>query len=177
MGEKTEDYLNALSSFRIVSIEDGVYKANFSVSFAGVLFEWLIWKYLSEELNLEALLNVRIRGIKHGGDTDVAARFGTKLIAVECKESPPNNIPVSELKSIDERIEILKPDIFLFAIDTTLSIERNIIDNLKWILKVNPKKVREGVYMANKYFFVVTAKRDVLQNIKFAIFEGLNGIR
>jgi hypothetical protein len=175
-GSNVKKYLKTIKELDIVSKEKDHLKSNFSVSFMGNLLEWFIGKYLEEELHLETIINVRLKNFKEGGDVDVLSRIGTKFIMIESKESPPNNIPVSELKSIVKRAKILKPDLFILAIDTTLSIQRNIIDNLKWILKIGPQRVKEGVYKAKKNFFIINAKRDLLQNIEFCVKEGINGI-
>ena len=176
-GENVEQYLEILEKSGIVSTERGIFKSNFSVSFMGNLLEWFIGKFMEEELHLETITNVHLKNFREGGDIDILSRIGTKLIMIESKESPPNNIPVSELKAISKRIDVLKADLFLLAIDTTLSVKRNIIDNLRWIAKVEPEKIKEGVYKAKDNFFIVTAKRNLLQNIAFCISEGINGIR
>ncbi len=176
-GNNVPNYLEILKELDLVSAKGNTLKSNFSVFFMGKLLEWFIGQYLKENLHLETIINVRLKNFQEGGDIDVLSRIGTKLIMIESKESPPNNIPVSELKAISKRIEALKPDLFILAIDTTLSIKRNIIDNLRWIVKAEPIKVKEGIYKAKKSFFIVTAKRNLLQNIAFCISEAANGIR
>ncbi len=176
-GTGVPDYLLFMERLGIITKKNGVYIANFPISFIGNLLEWLIGKFLSEELHLETLINVRLKGFENGGDIDIISRIETKLVMIECKESPPNNVPFTELKHICERVNTFKPDIFIFAIDTTLSIKRNITDNLEKICKTNFIKLREGVYKNSTTFFVVSSKRDLLQNISFAIIEGTNELR
>jgi len=170
-GKNVDSYLDVASKLGIIRFENNIYIAQYPVSFMGILLEWFIGKFLREELNLETVINVRLKNLPEGGDIDILSRIGKNIVMIECKESPPNNIPVSELKAIRERVKILKPDIFLLAIDTTLSIKRNIVDNLQWILKSEIVRVKEGVYKASNNFFIVTAKRDLLQNIAFCITE------
>ncbi len=176
-GTGVPDYLLFMERLGIITKKNGVYIANFPISLIGNLLEWLIGKFLSEELHLETLINVRLKGFENGGDIDIISRIETKLVMIECKESPPNNVPFTELKHICERVNTFKPDIFIFAIDTTLSIKRNITDNLEKICKTNFIKLREGVYKNSATFFVVSSKRDLLQNISFAIIEGTNELR
>jgi len=176
-GTGVPDYLLFMERLGIITKKNRVYIANFPISFIGNLLEWLIGKFLSEELHLETLINVRLKGFENGGDIDIISRIETKLVMIECKESPPNNVPFTELKHICERVNTFKPDIFIFAIDTTLSIKRNITDNLEKICKTNFIKLREGVYKNSATFFVVSSKRDLLQNISFAIIEGTNELR
>ncbi len=176
-GNNVPKYLKVMEEASIIICNNDFCKAKFSVSFLGSLLEWLIGKFLSDELRLETLINVRLKGFENGGDIDVISRLETKLIMIECKESPPNNIPFGELKHICARMKKFKPDIFIFAIDTTLSIKRNIIDNLSKICEARFSRLKEGVYGAGGYFFIVNAKRDLLQNISFAITEGINELR
>ncbi len=176
-GDEVSNYLKTMKNLDLVSEKNNVLKSNFSVSFMGDLLEWFIGKYLKEELHIETIINVHLKNLRDGGDIDVLSRIGTKIIMIECKESPPNNISASELKTISKRIETLKPDLFILLIDTTLSIKRNIIDNLRWILKTQPEKIREGVHKVKGDFFIATAKRNLLQNTVICITEGINGIR
>ncbi|MGB9695467.1 MAG: hypothetical protein ACP5SB_01600 [Caldisericaceae bacterium] len=135
----------------------------------GVMLEWFIAEFLRKSESFEAIFEVHLKNLKDGGDIDILARNKLDLIMIECKESPPNNVPVSELKSIMARVHKIDPDIFILAIDTTLSIQRNILDNINWISHSLPIRLREGVYIFNNNSFVVTAKRDLLKNISFAI--------
>ena len=156
--------------------KDGIFITNYSVSYMGEMLEWFIGKFLSDILHLEVMTGVRIGGLDNGGDIDILSRIGTKLIAIECKESPPNNVPVSEMQAMHLRNTKVKPDIFIFLIDTTLSIKRNILDNLEWITKSKYKRIHEGIYKFDNDLFVINAKRSLLHNLEIAIREGVNGL-
>jgi hypothetical protein len=157
--------------------KDGSLIANYQSGYMGTLLEWFIGKFLRDTLHLEVEVNVKLKNLMKGGDIDVVARIGTKLLVIECKESPPNNVPVSEMKAIWERFLLVKPDISILLVDTTLSVKRNILDNLHWITKSDYEKIHEGVYRFSKNLFVINAKRDLLQNLEIAIKDGLNGLR
>jgi len=73
------------------------------------------------------------------------------------------------LKSIVKRVESFKPDFFIFVVDTTLSIKRNIIDNISWIIKLNSENLKQGIYKFSESWFVINAKRDLLKNLSFVI--------
>ncbi len=176
-GKITENYIDKIEVLGIVKKERDTLVAQIPLGYTGTILEWFIGKYLKEELGLETILDVKLKNLESGGDIDILSRIGTNLIAIECKESPPNNVPVSELKSITNRVNFIKPDVFILLIDTTLSIKKNILDNLMWITKTKSKRLKEGVYTFGAGKFVVTAKRDLLQNIAFCISEGTNGIR
>ncbi len=168
-GKVTDEYIAKIEKFGLLLKKNGLLIAQFSLSDMGTIFEWFIAKYLSEDLNLETMTDVKLKNLEFGGDIDVIARVGTKLVMIECKESPPNNISVGELKSILDRVNYLKPDSFILLIDTTLSIKRNILDNIEWILHDEPQRCREGVYRVKDNYYIITAKRNILQNLAVVI--------
>ncbi len=154
--------------------KDSIFISNYPVSYLGELLEWFIGKFLGDILHLEVMTGARIGGLDNGGDVDVLSRIGTKLITIECKESPPNNVPVSEMQAMLFRKAKIKPDIFIFLIDTTLSVKRNILDNLEWITKSKYRRIHEGIYKFDNNLFVINAKRSLLRNLEIAIREGIN---
>lgn len=168
-GKVTEDYIDKIKALGILKKEKDTLVAQIPLGYMGTILEWFICKYLEEELGLEVMLDVKIKNLESGGDIDILSRIGTNLIAIECKESPPNNVPVSELKSIVDRVNFIKPDIFILLIDTTLSIKKNILDNLAWITKTKPKRLKEGVYTFGTEKFIITAKRGLLQNTAYVL--------
>jgi len=168
-GKVTDDYITEIEKLGILKRENNLLVAELSLGYMGTILEWFMGKYLKEELGLETATDVKLKNLESGGDIDVLTRIGAKLIMIECKESPPNNISVTELESIFNRIEHFRPDSFILLIDTTLSVKRNIIDNARWILHTEPRQIKEGVYLIKNNYYVITAKRDLLQNIATAI--------
>ncbi len=176
-GDSVTKELELIAEFGFAKkTKDSIFISNYPVSYLGELLEWFIGKFLGDILHLEVMTGVRIGGLDSGGDVDVLSRIGTKLIAIECKESPPNNVPVSEMQAMLFRKTKIKPDIFIFLIDTTLSINRNILDNLRWITRSKCIRVHEGVYKFDDNLFVVSAKRSLLHNLEITIREGINGL-
>ena len=163
------DYLPLLEKSRIIRKVGNKFKSNYTFEYSGVILEWFIAKSLKDSFGLESKFAVKLKNLKSGGDLDVIALIGSKILMIECKESPPNNIPVSELKSIVKRVESFKPDFFIFVVDTTLSIKRNIIDNISWIIKLNSENLKQGIYKFSESWFVINAKRDLLKNLSFVI--------
>lgn len=133
----------------------------------GTLMQVYIAKYLKEKFGFDYMLNVKIKNIKGGGDIDILLKKGLSLFSVEIKESPPNNVTLSELKLILDRFMELDPDYFVLIIDTTLSIKRNLIDNFVNLLNTKEKRLREGVVEFFSNFYIVSAKRDLFSNIDF----------
>jgi hypothetical protein len=170
-GKDSLDFMQKIVDIGIAQETHPGYKANISVNDYGVIFEWFIAQFFNKTLKLETAFEAHFKNLKDGGDIDVIASDKLDLIMIECKESPPNNVPVSEIKTILERVKQIDPDIFILIIDTTLSIERNIIDNIKWIAHTTPIRLREGVYRFDDNNFIVTAKRELLKNVSYAIKE------
>ncbi len=168
-GEVAKNYIAKIETLGIIQKKNKFLVTQFSLGDMGAILEWFIGEYLHEELDLETITNVKLKNLGPGGDIDVLARIGTKLVMIECKESPPNNISVAELKSIFDRVNYFKPDSFILLIDTTLSIKRNILDNINWILHVESQRLKEGVYQVKNYYYILTAKREILQNLAFTI--------
>jgi len=168
-GVSVLDYIPILEKTGIITRVGDKFKSNYTFEYSGVILEWFIAKSLQDNFGLESKFAVKLKNLKSGGDIDIIARIGPKIIMIECKESPPNNIPVSELRSILRRAESFKPDLFILVIDTTLSLKRNIIDNISWISKLSPLSSKQGVYKFSESCFVINAKRDLIKNLSFVI--------
>ncbi len=176
-GDSVTKELKLLTMLKFVRrTKEDTFVSNYPVSYLGELLEWFVGKFLGDVLHLEVMMGVKMSGLDNGGDVDLLSRIGTKLIAIECKESPPNNVPVSEMQAILFRKTKIKPDIFIFLIDTTLSVKRNILDNLMWITRSKYRKIHQGVYEFDDKLFIVSAKRSLLRNLEVAIREGINGL-
>lgn len=145
----------------------------------GPTFEWLLAQVLEKEFLTQALWSVRLEGLSGGGDFDVLALFGERLFYLEGKSSPPNNVPYAEIENFLQREEELACDCALMIIDTTLRIERNILDNLIYAIRQRFKVEKERVYglvealNGNIYFikpkiFLMNTKRDLVGNLERA---------
>ncbi|MGB9832827.1 MAG: hypothetical protein ACPLPP_04925 [Caldisericum exile] len=156
---------------RIVLMENEKFFRNPDIRDFSFIVESLIAFLLNKKFGIDSILNVKLKELSKGGDIDILGKWKLELIMIELKESPPNNVSLTELKLTFERFRSVSPDIFIFALDTTLSIKRNIIDNLTNLYKVNPQKIREGIYKISENSFVVTAKRDLLSNISYVLYE------
>lgn len=154
-------------------VESGLIKRDGKVYFISYDFDLLIESFIAdfikERFGIESILNVKVKELDKGGDIDILGKWKLELIMIELKESPPNNISLNDLKLAFERFKNVKPDLFIFLIDTTLSIKRNILDNLVAIYGLEPIRLREGVHKVFGNAFVVTAKREMLSNLGFVI--------
>jgi hypothetical protein len=73
-----------------------------------------------------------------------------------------------------DRVAGLGPEVSIFLLDTTLQIERNIIDNLRRLLDARAVqgsavvRAGQGVYQARTPapLFVVTSRRSLIANLE-----------
>lgn len=149
----------------------------------GETLEWFLAQVFAREFLAPAAWDVRIRGLERGGDFDVLAVLDGRLGYVECKGSPPYNVSADVLARYLERTRRLSPDFTILLLDTTLHIERNIIDNLVRLLRGEggpPQVVRAtpGVYEVGggTPFFVVTSRRSLVANLAVCL-RRLHGAR
>ncbi|HON83787.1 MAG TPA: hypothetical protein PLI22_06635, partial [Caldisericia bacterium] len=88
-----------------------------------------------------------------------------KLSYLEIKSSPPNNISIEEIENFIKRVDTINPSVSILFIDTTLNIKRNIIDNMKFLLKrvnreFSEQVIRNGFYKVSKGIYVFNSKRS-----------------
>ncbi len=147
----------------------------------GDTFEWFLKEALKREFYAEAMCGVRLQGVIGGGDYDVLGLLGDKLIYLEGKASPPNNVPYSEIERFLEREEALGCDCALIVSDTTLRIERNILANLLYALRQKygftkekassaVKPLSPNIYFISPKLFILNSKRDVITNLERVLF-------
>ncbi len=140
----------------------------------GDTLEWFVAQVFPREFLAPAAWDVRLLGIGQGGDFDVITVLDGRLGYVECKGSPPYNVSADALARFLGRIGHLVPDFAILVIDTTLRVDRNIIDNLRRLLSessgVAPGVVRasDGLYEigGDLPLFVVTSRRSLVENLQ-----------
>lgn len=182
--EEVQEYWDFLIRSRIIE------KINFDYYFSypsldnfGETLEWYVSELLIKEFEVPSLWGIKIKEIKGGGDFDILAILEGNLMYVECKTSPPNNIRLKEMWEFLRRREELGPKITLLFIDTTLKIERNIIDNIKLLLDKRFSKnmenimfkLKEGIYSFNKSLYIMQSKGDLVRNLQIIFKDFLNG--
>jgi hypothetical protein len=143
----------------------------------GETLEWFVAQIFTREFAAPAAWGVSIRQVRRGGDFDVVVVVGGRLGYVECKGSPPYNVSAEALTRFLDRAHQLASDFAVLLLDTTLRIERNIIDNLRPILARYPGFGREilrataGIYEARgtRPLFVVTSRRSMIVNLQWCL--------
>lgn len=135
----------------------------------GATLEWFVAQVLSREFLAPAEWDVRLRETQRGGDFDVVTVIDGRLGYVECKGSPPYNISVDALAQFLDRTRRLAPDFAVLLVDTTLRINRNIIDNLVHLVRPDRAFMHpaEGVWELREMrpLFVVTSHRSLVANV------------
>lgn len=165
--EAVHKYLNLLVKFKIVEQRDKkyIFKHPHIDNFGDTL-EWFVSKMLEKEFSIPSVNGVKIKGISGGGDFDIFFLIFGNLSYMETKSSPPNNVSVEELENFVNRIDAIKPLVSVMFIDTTLNIERNIINNMRFLIRrikrqFNPIKLNTGFYRVSYGIYVFNAKRSI----------------
>ncbi|MGB9750229.1 MAG: hypothetical protein ACPLWB_05260 [Caldisericia bacterium] len=166
-GEKAlEKYFPFIMKYEIITKKNNKYISSYyDIDNFGDTLEWYIVKILLNEFSTPSISNVKIKGLSTGGDFDIFFLLLGKISYLEVKSSPPNNISIEEIENFIKRVDIIKPTVSILFIDTTLNIKRNIIDNMKFLLKrvnreFSEKVIRNGFYKVSKGIYVFNSKRS-----------------
>ena len=165
--EAVEKYLKLLVRFEIVELKEDTYVSRFpNIDNFGDTLEWFVSKILIREFAIPSVNGVKIKDIAGGGDFDIFFLLFGNLSYIETKSSPPNNVSIEEVENFIKRIDAIKPFVSSMFIDTTLNIERNIVDNMGFLLRrigrsFNPVKLNTGFYRVSCGIYVFNAKRSI----------------
>jgi hypothetical protein len=151
-------------------------------SFGGTL-EWYIARRLRERFGFDVAVGLKLKGRGVGGDLDIVAAAEGKLIYLELKSSPPKYITGAEVAAFFDRVQSLRPDVALFVIDTALRLADKIIPMLEQELSnrkadhpVMVRRVKRELWAVSPHLFAVNARPDLMDNIGFAVAEGLRAL-
>ncbi len=174
--EEISEYFEFLVSSGILEkIKDKFYFTFYNLDNFGETLEWFVAQILKREFSIPALWGVKLLDISGGGDFDVLGLIESYLLYIECKTSPPNNVRLRDLWEFLRRREVLGSQLTIFLIDTTLKVERNIIDNIKLLLdrRFSPTrkneviKEKEGIYSFPPNLFILQSKGDFIVNFQY----------
>lgn len=168
----TSRYLRRLVGYRILEAGDGGYQFPFPhIHSLGDTLEWFVAQVFGREFASPAAWGVKLRDLRLGGDFDVLVYVEHLLGYVECKSSPPYNVTVHELRQFLDRLRRLSPDFAILLLDTTLKIERNIVDNLRWLWREGSDRsfevvrLSEGIHFVFPDVYLVTSRRSLVHNL------------
>lgn len=148
-------------------------------SFGGTL-EWYVARELGRRLGFDVAVGVRFHARGVGGDLDVVAAAEGKLAYLELKSSPPKNLEAREMAAFFERVQLVRPDITLFVVDTALRLSDKVLPMLVAELEhcrgdgsVVPRRVERELWALTPYLYAVNGKLNLISNIGRALAEGL----
>ncbi|MBC7194406.1 MAG: hypothetical protein H5U37_01930 [Caldisericia bacterium] len=170
-----EKYLQKLINYGILKRVNFLYKSKFKdIDNIGNTLEWYIGEVLKKEFSIPVISNIEIKNLSEGGDFDIFFLLLGNLSYLEIKSSPPNNISIEELENFVKRVNAIGTRVSILFIDTTLNIKRNIIDNMKFLLKrvkrdFSGKMIRNGFYKVSKGIYVFNSKRSIEESMRIVI--------
>lgn len=170
-----ERYLQKLLNYGILKKSNSFYESKFKdIDNIGNTLEWYIGEILKREFSIPAVSNIEIKNLSDGGDFDIFFLLLGNLSYLEIKSSPPNNISIEELENFIKRVNGVGTKVSILFIDTTLNIKRNIIDNMKFLLKRYKREflgimIRNGFYKVSKGIYVFNSKRSIEESIRIVI--------
>lgn len=174
-GERTVEHAFArLRDYGLLARTGRTWRATFPHTHTfGDTLEWFVAQVLAREFSAPAVWDMRIRDIPQGGDFDVLVVLHHRLGYIECKGSPPYNVSADALAQFLDRTRRLASDFSILVIDTTLKIDRNIIDNLHVLTGPGPvfSHLTPGVYEVSgaRPFFVATSQRSLVANLRLCL--------
>lgn len=150
-------------------------------SFGGAL-EWYVGRELARRFGFSVATGVKLHVRGGGGDLDVVAAAEGKLVYIELKSSPPKNLAASEMGAFCERVNLVRPDIALFVVDTALRLSDKVVPMLVQEFRRRQSDLKKPVRIASQlwalapHIYAVNGSRDLIENIMKAISAGLRSL-
>lgn len=147
---------------------------NESITSFGPTLEWFVAEMFKREFASQAIYGVHFKNTRSGGDFDVIARWGRRLVYVEVKSSPPRGIEINEISTFFSRIDDLIPDAALFFNDTQLRMKDKLVvlfqEELEnrfgpEALQTHPvMRLVDELFHVHDRIFIVNSRKDVVHN-------------
>lgn len=147
---------------------------NNSITSFGPTLEWFVAEIFKREFASPAIYGVHFKGTKSGGDFDVIARWGRRLVYVEVKSSPPKGIEINEVSAFFSRIDDLIPDVAIFFNDTQLRMKDKLVVLFQEELanrygleadQTHPvMRLMDELFHIHDRIFIVNSRKDVVLN-------------
>jgi len=142
----------------------------------GPTLEWYVARELRRRLGCDVATGVKFRAPGLGGDLDVIAALEGKLIYLELKSSPPKHLTPGEVAAFFARVRRLRPDVAVFAMDTSLRLSDRVLPLLAAGLDPKcpaPRRIERDLWTLTPHLYAVSAKADLVTNICRVVGEGL----
>jgi Holliday junction resolvase-like predicted endonuclease len=171
-----EHYIRFLLSVGVIEeTGKGAFRIrNDSITSFGPTLEWFVAEMFKREFASPAIYGVHFKNTKSGGDFDVIARWGRRLVYVEVKSSPPKGIEINEVSTFFSRIDDLIPDAALFFNDTQLRMKDKLVLLFQEELhdRYGPQasethpvvRLVGELFHIHDHIFIVNSKKDAIQN-------------
>ena len=147
---------------------------NNSITSFGPTLEWFVAEMFKREYASPAIYGVHFRNTKSGGDFDVIARWGRRLVYVEVKSSPPKGIKINEVGAFFSRIDDLIPDVAFFFNDTQLRMKDKLVVLFQEELenRYGPQadqthpvmRLIEELFHIHDRIFIINSRKDAVLN-------------
>jgi hypothetical protein len=147
---------------------------NNSITSFGPTLEWFVAEMFKREYASPAIYGVHFRNTKSGGDFDVIARWGRRLVYVEVKSSPPKGIEINEVGAFFSRIDDLIPDVAFFFNDTQLRMKDKLVVLFQEELenRYGPQadqthpvmRLIEELFHIHDRIFIINSRKDAVLN-------------
>jgi hypothetical protein len=178
--KQSENYAGILVDLGIGErISRGRYRLKWPARSFGGTLEWYVARELERRFGFEVATGVKLHTRGAGGDLDVVAAVEGKLIYLELKSSPPKNLAVNEVAAFFDRLNLLRPDLSLFVVDTALRLSDKVVPMLlkegrsRGLAKFRPKLIGGQLWSITPSIYAVNGSRDLMGNIGRAIAAGL----
>ncbi len=145
----------------------------------GETLEWYVGRELEKRYGFSVATGIKLHVPGGGGDLDVVAAAEGKLVYLELKSSPPKNLAANEIAAFCDRLNLLRPDVSLFLIDTALRLSDKVLPMLdeefrhRGYAVSKPNRIAAQLWALTPHVYVVNGRRDLMANIGKAIAAGL----
>jgi hypothetical protein len=150
-------------------------------SFGGTL-EWYVGRELARRFGFDVATRVKLHAPGVGGDLDVVAAAEGKLVYAELKSSPPRNLAAGEIASFCDRLNLVRPDLSLFVMDTALRLSDKVLPMFleefarRGYEYSGKKRIGAQLWALTPRVYLVNGSRDLMLNIGKTIAAGFRAI-
>jgi hypothetical protein len=150
-------------------------------SFGGTL-EWYVGRELARRLAFDVATGIKLHVSGLGGDLDVVASAEGKLVYLELKSSPPRNLAAKEITAFCDRLNLLRPDLSLFVVDTALRLSDKVLPMFleefqkRGYAISGKKRIAAQLWALTPRIYLVNGSRDLMMNIGKAIASGFRAL-
>jgi hypothetical protein len=170
-------YLENLAQLGIVTLgRDRSYHLILQqVSSFGPTLEWYVSEIFQREFMAPALFNVRLQHTRYGGDYDVIALIGGRLVYVEVKSSPPRGVELQAVSAFLNRLQDLQPRVAVFLVDTELRMKDKIVPLFAQALGATDEHTESSLVsrLINEIFhihhsiYLINSRKGIYSNLRY----------